>query len=281
MKEWNLRVFGNIHARLKQDQLRFETAARNSDKDPSNMAKLNVMKDAMATLSETRLQQVTMLKKKSRKQWLAEGSSNSSFFHNSIRIMRSNNTISELVDSNGVTLSDYDNLRDHIVHYYEDKFNGQELDLDEDLFNFEHPSISVEEIFAMDKIPSSEEIKQVVFDLGSDSASGPDGFSGCFYRHCWDIIQEDLINAIVNCWGVGHIPNGILATRLSTVLENLVSEEQVALMKGHNIHENIILASEMVNEMHIKRKDGNVGHKLDITQAFDTVIWSFVLEVFR
>ncbi|XP_026382515.1 uncharacterized protein LOC113277704 [Papaver somniferum] len=52
-------------------------------------------------------------------------------------------------------------------------------------------------------------------------------------------------------------------------------------MKGRNIHENINLASEMVNELQIKRKDGNVGLKLDITQAFDTVSWSFVLEVFR
>ncbi|XP_026442379.1 uncharacterized protein LOC113341880 [Papaver somniferum] len=37
----------------------------------------------------------------------------------------------------------------------------------------------------------------------------------------------------------------------------------------------------MVNELHIKCKDGNLGLKLDISQAFDTVSWSFVLEVFR
>ncbi|XP_026443827.1 uncharacterized protein LOC113343973 [Papaver somniferum] len=37
----------------------------------------------------------------------------------------------------------------------------------------------------------------------------------------------------------------------------------------------------MVNELHIKRKDGNLGLKLDISQAFDNVSWSFVMEVFR
>ncbi|XP_026433405.1 uncharacterized protein LOC113330808 [Papaver somniferum] len=143
----------------------------------------------------------------------------------------------------------------------------------------------------MDKILSPEEIKQAVFDLGANSAPGPDGFSGCFYRHCWDIIQEDLIKAIIFCWDSGYIPNGvnsslivllpkvrganslrnfrsiglsnfffkiftkILDTRLGSVLDNLVSEEQVAFMKGRNIHENISLASEIVNELHIKRKD--------------------------
>ncbi|XP_026378405.1 uncharacterized protein LOC113272823 [Papaver somniferum] len=247
MKGWNLRVFGNIHSRLKQDQLRFETAARISDEDPSDMDKLNSMKAVMAVLSEMRLQ--------------------------------------------------------------------QEENIDGDLFDYEHDSISAEESIAMDIIPTPDEIRQAVFDLGADSAPGPDGFSGCFYRHCWDIIQEDLIKDIMHCWNSGHIPNGvnssliillakvrgantlhnfrqiglsnfffkiftkILATILGSVLDKMVSEEQVAFMKGRNIHENISLASEMVNELHIKRKDGNIGLKLDISQAFDTVSWSFVLEV--
>ncbi|XP_026433404.1 uncharacterized protein LOC113330807 [Papaver somniferum] len=116
--------FGNVHSRIKQDQLRFEAAALCSDEDPNDTTKLNLMKDVMAKLSETRLQLNTMLKQKSRNQWLVEGSSNTNFFHNSIRIRRSSNTISELVDSAGNTISDCDQLRDHVVHYYEDKFNG-------------------------------------------------------------------------------------------------------------------------------------------------------------
>ncbi|XP_026448425.1 uncharacterized protein LOC113348777 [Papaver somniferum] len=317
IKEWNLRVFGNVHSRLKQDQLRFEEAALLSDENPDDITKLNIMKDAMAKLNDTRAQLNTMLKQKYRNKWLVEGSSNTNFFHNSIRIRRSSNTISELVESAGNTISDYELLRNHVVHYYEDKVNGSELEIDPILFDYSHISISEEESLAMDRIPSSEEIKQAVFDLGVDSAPGPDGFSGCFYRHCWDIIQDDLLRAVIYCWNSGHIPNvvnsslivlipkvrganslrnfrpiglsnfffkiftKILATRLGSVLDKLVYEEQVAFMKGRNIHENISLASELINELHINRKDGNLGLKLDISQAFDTVSWSFVLEVFR
>ncbi|XP_026448285.1 uncharacterized protein LOC113348651 [Papaver somniferum] len=264
MKDWNLRIFGNVNSRLKQDQLRFETAALISDEDPSNTAKLNAMKDAMKNLGDTRLQQLTMLKQKSRNKWLVEGSSNSSFFHNSIRIRKSSNTISELVDMNGTCLTNYEQLRTHVVQFYEDKFNGQDPVIKGDLFDFEHASISVDESNAMDMIPSTEEIKQAVFDLSADSAPGPDGFSGCFYRHCWDVIHGDLTEAIIHCWDAGSIPNGvnssfiillakvrgantlrnfrpnglsnfffkiftkILATRLGTVLYKLVSEEQSA-----------------------------------------------------
>ncbi|XP_026399657.1 uncharacterized protein LOC113295543 [Papaver somniferum] len=236
IKLWNQSVFGNVNNRLKQAQLHMEVDLRNSDEDPSDVAKFNLVKDAT--------------------------------------------------------------VRD-------------------ELFNYDHPSITAEERVCLDLVPSFEEIKQAVFDLDADSAPGPDGFSGCFYRHCWEIIHHDLVNAIISCWQSGAIPNGInssliillskergantlrkfrpiglsnfffkiftkiIATRLGNVLDNLVSEEQVAFMKGRNIHENICLASEMVNEVHIKCKDGNFGLKLDISQAFDTVSRSFVLEVFR
>ncbi|XP_026433635.1 uncharacterized protein LOC113331064 [Papaver somniferum] len=293
IKLWNQTVFGNVNARLKQAQLKFEVACRNSDEDPFNTSKLNIMKDSLVAVQDVRMQHLTMF---------------------NINIRRSANTISELVTEDGVTISEPIQLRDHVVSYYESKFNGVELPIEDNLFDYEHESISLIERKMLDAIPSLDEIKSAVFDLGANSAPGPDGFSGCFYRHCWDIIQQDLHSAIVHAWTSKSIPKGsnssliiliakvrgadslrkyrpiglsnfffkiftkILATRLGRVLNKLVSEEQVAFMKGRNIHENISLDSEMVNELHIKRKDVNLGLKLDISQAFDTVNWSFIME---
>ncbi|XP_026443386.1 uncharacterized protein LOC113343413 [Papaver somniferum] len=301
IKLWNQTVFGNVNARLKQDQLKFEVACRNSDEDPFNTSKLNIMKDSLVAVQDVHMQHLTMLKQKARNRWILEGSSNTSFFHSNINIRRSANTISELVTEDGVTISEPIQLRDHVVSYYESKFNGVELPIEDNLFDYEHESISLIDRQMLDAIPSLDEIKSEVFDLGADSAPGPDGFSGCFYRHCWDIIQQDLHSAIVHAWTSKSIPKGsnssliiliakvrgadslrkyrpiglsnfffkiftkILATRLGRVLDKLVSEEQVAFMKGRNIHENISLASGMVNELHIKRKDGNLGLKLDIS----------------
>ncbi|XP_026428612.1 uncharacterized protein LOC113324504 [Papaver somniferum] len=298
MKLWNQQVFGNVNARLKQAKLKFEVASRNSDEDPFDTSNQNVQ--------EVRMQQHIMLKQKSRNKWILEGSSNTSYFHITINTRRSVNTISELVTDDGSLIIDPDQLRDYVVSYYESKFNGVGTQIEDSLFEYEHNSISLEERHMLDSIPSLEEIKAAVFALGADSASGPDGFSGCFYKHCWDLIHQDLAKAIIFCWNNKTIPNGanssltlllakvrggdslekyrpiglsnfffkiftkILATRLGKVLDNFVSEEQVAFMKGRNIHENISLASGLVNELHIKRKDGNLGLKLDISQAFDT-----------
>ncbi|XP_026399704.1 uncharacterized protein LOC113295588 [Papaver somniferum] len=265
MKEWNFRFFGNVNARLKHAKLTMEVALRISDEDPEDITKLNFAKEASVTLQEIRMRQSIMLKQKSRNKWLKEGASNTSFFHANIHTLRSSNMISELVDDDGNVISNCDQIRDYTVSYFESKFNGVELPIDEQLFHYEHDSIFTEESHRMDTIPTYDEIKADVYDLDADSAPGPDGFSGCFYRHCWDVIQKDLYNAITYCWKHQRIPNG----------------EQVAFMKGRNIHENISVASEMVNDLKTKRKGGNVGLKLDITQAFDTVRWSFVLNVFR
>ena len=42
---------------------------------------------------------------------------------------------------------------------------------------------------------NEEEIGAVVMDLPNDKASGPDGFTGLFYKRDWDIIKADIMNA--------------------------------------------------------------------------------------
>ncbi|XP_026455014.1 uncharacterized protein LOC113356176 [Papaver somniferum] len=246
-----------------------EVSLRVSDEDPADETKMNSVKEASVSLDNVRMQHAIMLKQKSRNKWLIEGASNTAFFHANIQTRMSSNVISELVDENGNTITDYAQIRDYTVQFFEAKFKGVEQPIDDSFFHYDHESISMEEGVMMDAVPSLEEIKIVVFDLGVDSAPGPNGFSGCFYRHCWYVITY--------CWQNKLIPQGYN----SSLLILLAKEEQVAFMKGRNIRENVSVASEMVNEFKSKRKHGNVGLKLDISQAFDTVRWSFVLEVFR
>ncbi|XP_026410646.1 uncharacterized protein LOC113305868 [Papaver somniferum] len=323
-ENWNLElngappfVFTSKLKRLKEDELKLETENDLLDYNPADEFQFLKVADAKKAVDDVRTELEVMLKMKSRVTWLEDGDQNTCFFHNSIRMRRSQNTISELKVSNDTTLFLQDEIKDFIVNHYQAKFNGGDVNIDPVLFDIEHESISVAESAFMDAIPSLEEVRVAVFDLGADSAPGPDGYTGSFYRKCWDIISGDLFNAIANCWSVRKIPNGInssfivlipkdkksdaikdyrpiglsnfffkiitkiMATRLGTVLNKLISEEQVAFMKGRNIHENIALASELTNEINTKSKHGNVGLKLDIAQAFDTVSWDFIAEVFR
>ncbi|XP_043697562.1 uncharacterized protein LOC122648415, partial [Telopea speciosissima] len=39
---------------------------------------------------------------------------------------------------------------------------------------------------------ANKEILEVVFAMKSSKASGPDGFGAAFFKHCWDVVGEDL-----------------------------------------------------------------------------------------
>nr|GFC83164.1 RNA-directed DNA polymerase, eukaryota, reverse transcriptase zinc-binding domain protein [Tanacetum cinerariifolium] len=53
-----------------------------------------------------------------------------------------------------------------------------------------------------------EEIKNAVWDCGTDKSPRPDGFSFDFYRRFWSVIQKDVV-AVVKCFfHYGSIPKG-------------------------------------------------------------------------
>ena len=43
---------------------------------------------------------------------------------------------------------------------------------------------------------SHDEVKNTINSMPSDKASGPDGFTGAFFKACWKIIKEDVMAAI-------------------------------------------------------------------------------------
>ncbi|XP_026378627.1 uncharacterized protein LOC113273073 [Papaver somniferum] len=188
-----------------------------------------------------------MLKQKSRNKWLLEGSSNTSYFHNSINIRRGRNTISELVSEDVSVISDSALICDHVVNYYEDKFNGDDTIIDGFLFDYERPSITAVRSGIMDVIPTPNEINTAVFDLDADSAPGLNGFSGCFYRHCWDIIQLDLTNVIIFCWKSKTIPSG----DNSSLIVLLAKNSRRVSMKGFcvNLIDELDLNSDFKEQM--------------------------------
>jgi hypothetical protein len=60
----------------------------------------------------------------------------------------------------------------------------------------------------------------------------------------------------------------------------LVSANQSAFVRGRKIHDNFMLVQQMVKSLHNK-KEAHILLKLDISKAFDSVSWSFLLEIMR
>lgn len=71
----------------------------------------------------------------------------------------------------------------------------------------------------------------------------------------------------------------ILADRLSLIAPRIISDQQHAFIKGRHISNCLFQASECVNYLDKKCFGGNVGVKIDIRKAFDTLHWDFIFRV--
>jgi hypothetical protein len=162
-----------------------------------------------------------------------------------------------------------------------------------------------------------EEIAAVIKDMPPEKSPGPDGYIGIFYKKCWPIIKEDLTQAIFSFYlhrtaklnlvneanivllpknqvaatisdyrpislinSVAKIITKILANRLAPKMNELVSGAQNAFIKKRCIHDNFIYSQRVIQLLHRKKKSA-LFIKLDISKAFDSISWQFLLEVMQ
>jgi len=85
-------------------------------------------------------------------------------------------------------------IEDHILYFYRNIYddynpNTQTTGNMEDFIGTYIPAmVSFKKNIMLIKCPGYLEIKNVVFNLNGNNASGPDGFGGVFYHSCWEII---------------------------------------------------------------------------------------------
>ncbi|XP_060210493.1 uncharacterized protein LOC132637420 [Lycium barbarum] len=113
-----------------------------------------------------------------------------------------------------VWLSTNQDITAEAVNFYSRQFAADRCPDDFNLLKHIPIVITEEHNHELVELPSEEEIKSAIFGLSGDSASGPDGFTGCFFQHCSNIVEEDIIN-MVRSFFVGYeLPKFIAHTNL-------------------------------------------------------------------
>lgn len=69
-------------------------------------------------------------------------------------------------------------------------------------------------------LPSSSEIKNVVFSLNKDGAPGPDGFGAFFFQTYWDIIRSEVESATLQFFKQSYLLPNFNANTLACCLRS-------------------------------------------------------------
>lgn len=153
--------------------------------------------------------------------------------------------------------------------------------------------------------------------MSSGKTPGPDGMTAEFFKASWSVLGEELTTSIMDFFISPFMPTSlnstslvliqkrvgaeelkdyrpisclntvykiitrILADKLKGVLPDIVLPNQTAFVKDRLLLENVLLASEVVNGYHKNSGSAKITLKVDISKAFDSIRWDFLLCVLQ
>ena len=184
-------------------------------------------------------------------------------------------------------------------------------------FNWDELDIQHHNLHALGIAITEEEVWAAIKEMPNNKATDPDGFTGIFFKKCWDLIKVDFMRVIhffdslrtdnlqwLNSANVVLLPKKdgvegisdyrpislmhavakiiakVLSMRLAPLMDALVSNAQSAFIKKRSIHDNFMYVRNFARRLH-KCKTPALLFKLDIKKAFDSVRWEYVLDLMQ
>ncbi|XP_024006528.1 uncharacterized protein LOC112083036 [Eutrema salsugineum] len=259
------------------------------------------------------------LAQKSKLNWLNASDKNTKVYHRAMKIREIRNGIRELQLQDGTMVMGSMEIKAEAANHFNSFLNHHptnihQVSIDEirDLIDYRCSPVDQQNLVA--EVTESE-IKAVLFSLAANKSPGPDGYTVEFFKECWPIIGKDMVVGIQFFFLKGFLPKGvnstilalipkkeqakhmkdyrpiaccnviykiilkILANRLKVILSLFIAPNQSAFVQDRLLMENLLLASELVSGYDRNTISSTCALKIDISKAFDSVEWSFILTV--
>ncbi|XP_024190656.1 uncharacterized protein LOC112194671 [Rosa chinensis] len=200
-----------------------------------------------AMLDATRRQEA-FWRDRAKVKWLTDGDKCTSFFHAYARNKTARASINCLHDGHSL-LTDLEDISNHVVTFYQSLYGPDVVAFVQYFFqhNWLYPNANSNFIVLLPKVEGANLISQ--------------------------------FRPIALVYFLFKIIPKILADRLGPIASRIISPNQSAFLPGRRISDCIGLVSEGFNLLDRKTRGGNVGIKVDIAKAFDTLNWQFLFQV--
>lgn len=174
---WSRSTFGNIFQQIitLEDVIKVKEVQFEIYPTPENRAELRRAEKDLRRLLKI---EEKFWKQNSGMKWFTDGDKNIKIFHSYVKERRRKLQVIEIQTSQGDIITSLQNIRKEAVNVFKDQFKETQSYVNHDMLECIKRAITTEQNEMMDRMPTKEEVKLVVFLLNGDSASGPDGFLG-------------------------------------------------------------------------------------------------------
>ena len=314
LKDWHQRHAQNLPARilsLTDSITSLDLKGESEVLSDEEILELHGLSEELFSLSRANS---SICWQQSRSRWLKERDANSKYFHRIMSSKRSRNAIPFFL-VNGTLVEGVENVRNAVFTHFRAQFQptqNQRPSMEGLDFRTlpHHEGASLVRPFTM------EEVKAAVWDVDSFKCPGPDGITFGFIKDFWDMLKADVMRFLVEFHRNGRLSKGInstfialipkvdnphrlndfrpislvgslykilakvLANRLRSVIGLVISDSQLAFVKGRQILDGILVANEIVDEARKLHKD-LILFKVDFEKMYDTVDWGYLDEVMQ
>jgi len=249
---------------------------------------------------------------KARASWFKNGDSCTKFYHSSLRWRRLRNEVKG-VEVGGQWCEEPSIVHSKVKKLFDNRFKGTKdfrVKLDVVEFKAFSPGSNLDLIAGFSEV----EIRDVVWQCEGTKSPGPDGFNFNFIKKNWEVMKEDIVEAVRLFHDTGCIPRScnasfvalvpkvrgpvkleqyrpislvgalykiiskVLAERIKKVLSSIIDDSQSTFLKDRGILDSVLMANKVVEDL---RKGGRSGLclKVDFEKAYDSVRWEFLYEM--
>ena len=146
------------------------------------------------------------IKQKSRVKWAALGDENTSFFHNVVNGRKARNAIPGL-EIDGVWVTKPQLIKKEVLRFFRNHF-CEKTKVRPVLVCKGIKRLTEEDGKLLTSMFTQQEIKDAVFDCGSNKAPGPDGFNFRFVKRFWSFLEGDVSKILHEFFETGSINQG-------------------------------------------------------------------------
>ncbi|KAJ0528446.1 hypothetical protein HanRHA438_Chr10g0432181 [Helianthus annuus] len=156
------------------------------------------------------------IKQKSRCRWAVDGDENSSYFHELFNNRKKKNCIPGIyVGENWITKPKM--VKKEILGFFRNQFS-KKVHNRPVIFCHGIKNLSEVEAETISGMFTDKEVKDVVFECGSDKAPGPDGFNFKFLKHFWRFFEADFRDILNHFHESGSIDKSSSSSFITLVL---------------------------------------------------------------